>query len=165
MVVAGAGFLGTEVAAAARAMGLEVTVAEPEPVPVRRSLGDRIGAALARGPNRCARRRTGPRRLLCWETSARTTHGGRCGRGGRASSTSSPNAKWASYGCPPARAWPSSERRASSRAGRRTGRPRTSGLQRCWAWTRKGGVLLMYQPSQRGPTRSDGQPAVSTAAS
>ncbi|MFF7756167.1 NAD(P)/FAD-dependent oxidoreductase [Streptomyces sp. NPDC007971] len=47
VVVVGAGFLGTEVAAAVRAMGLEVTVAEPEPVPVRRPFGDRIGALVA----------------------------------------------------------------------------------------------------------------------
>ncbi|MFF3582820.1 FAD-dependent oxidoreductase [Streptomyces mirabilis] len=47
VVVVGAGFLGTEVAAAARTMGLEVTVVEPEPVPVRRLFGDRIGALVA----------------------------------------------------------------------------------------------------------------------
>ncbi|MFF1741766.1 NAD(P)/FAD-dependent oxidoreductase [Streptomyces mirabilis] len=47
VVVVGAGFLGTEVAAAARTMGLEVTVVEPEPVPVRRPFGDRIGALVA----------------------------------------------------------------------------------------------------------------------
>ncbi|ANZ20770.1 FAD-dependent pyridine nucleotide-disulfide oxidoreductase [Streptomyces noursei ATCC 11455] len=47
VVVVGAGFLGTEVAAAARAMGLDVTVAEPEPVPVRRPFGNRIGALVA----------------------------------------------------------------------------------------------------------------------
>ncbi|MFJ9818550.1 NAD(P)/FAD-dependent oxidoreductase [Streptomyces sp. NPDC101151] len=47
VVVVGAGFLGTEVAAAARTMGLEVTVAEPEPVPVHRPFGDRIGALVA----------------------------------------------------------------------------------------------------------------------
>ncbi|GGU82422.1 hypothetical protein GCM10010211_55510 [Streptomyces albospinus] len=42
VVVVGAGFLGTEVAAAARTMGLEVNLVEPEPVPVRRPFGDRI---------------------------------------------------------------------------------------------------------------------------
>lgn len=47
VAVVGAGFLGTEVAAAARTMGLEVTVVEPEAVPVRRPFGDRIGALLA----------------------------------------------------------------------------------------------------------------------
>ena len=46
VVVVGGGFLGTEVAAAARGMGLEVTVAEPQPVPVR-ALGDPIGALVA----------------------------------------------------------------------------------------------------------------------
>ncbi|MFD9285080.1 NAD(P)/FAD-dependent oxidoreductase [Streptomyces mirabilis] len=47
VVVVGAGFLGTEVAAGARTMGLEVTVVEPERVPVRRPFGDRIGALVA----------------------------------------------------------------------------------------------------------------------
>ncbi|GAA1932576.1 NAD(P)/FAD-dependent oxidoreductase [Streptantibioticus ferralitis] len=47
VVVVGGGFLGTEVAAAARTMGLQVTVVEPEPVPVRRPFGDRIGALVA----------------------------------------------------------------------------------------------------------------------
>ncbi|AJC60852.1 FAD-dependent oxidoreductase [Streptomyces sp. 769] len=47
VVVVGAGFLGTEVAAAARTMGLEVTLVEPEPVPVRRPFGDRVGALVA----------------------------------------------------------------------------------------------------------------------
>ncbi|MEU9153487.1 FAD-dependent oxidoreductase [Streptomyces sp. NPDC048417] len=47
VVVVGAGFLGTEVAAAVRTMGLEVTVVEPEPVPVRRPFGDRLGALVA----------------------------------------------------------------------------------------------------------------------
>ena len=42
VVVVGAGFLGTEVAATARVMGLEVTVAEPQPLPVG-PLGGRIG--------------------------------------------------------------------------------------------------------------------------
>ena len=46
VVVVGGGFLGTEVAAAARRMGLEVTVAEPQPVPVR-AFGDPIGALVA----------------------------------------------------------------------------------------------------------------------
>ncbi|WEB44617.1 NAD(P)/FAD-dependent oxidoreductase [Streptomyces yunnanensis] len=47
VVVVGAGFLGTEVAAAAQTMGLEVTLVEPEPVPVRRPFGDRVGALVA----------------------------------------------------------------------------------------------------------------------
>ncbi|MFF2808179.1 NAD(P)/FAD-dependent oxidoreductase [Streptomyces sp. NPDC058000] len=47
VVVVGAGFLGTEVAAAARTMNLNVTVVDPEPVPVRRPFGDRIGALVA----------------------------------------------------------------------------------------------------------------------
>ncbi|MFJ4887321.1 NAD(P)/FAD-dependent oxidoreductase [Streptomyces sp. NPDC088731] len=47
VVVVGAGFLGTEVAASARTMNLKVTLVEPEPVPVRRPFGDRIGTLLA----------------------------------------------------------------------------------------------------------------------
>ncbi|MFI5774364.1 NAD(P)/FAD-dependent oxidoreductase [Streptomyces sp. NPDC051658] len=47
VVVVGAGFLGTEVAAAARTMNLKVTLVEPEPVPVRRPFGDRIGTLVA----------------------------------------------------------------------------------------------------------------------
>ncbi|WP_308409409.1 NAD(P)/FAD-dependent oxidoreductase [Streptomyces pinistramenti] len=46
VVVVGAGLLGTEVAAATRTMNLKVTVVEPEPVPVRRPFGDRIGALV-----------------------------------------------------------------------------------------------------------------------
>lgn len=46
------------------------------------------------------------------------------------------------------------------------GEPKRRGeAQWCWARTSSGRVLLMYQPSTRGPTRSDGQPASSTAAS
>ncbi|MEU5029117.1 NAD(P)/FAD-dependent oxidoreductase [Streptomyces milbemycinicus] len=43
VVVVGAGFLGAEVAAVARTMGLEVTLVDPLPVPMRRQFGDRIG--------------------------------------------------------------------------------------------------------------------------
>jgi 3-phenylpropionate/trans-cinnamate dioxygenase ferredoxin reductase subunit len=43
VVVVGAGFLGSEVASVARGMGLEVTLADPLPVPLYRQLGDRIG--------------------------------------------------------------------------------------------------------------------------
>jgi NADPH-dependent 2,4-dienoyl-CoA reductase/sulfur reductase-like enzyme len=47
VVVVGAGVLGTEVAAAARTMGLEVTLVGPQPVPMHRPFGDRIGALVA----------------------------------------------------------------------------------------------------------------------
>jgi NADPH-dependent 2,4-dienoyl-CoA reductase/sulfur reductase-like enzyme len=47
VVVVGSGFLGTEVAAAARTMGLEVTLVGPQRVPLRRPFGDRIGALVA----------------------------------------------------------------------------------------------------------------------
>ncbi|MFE2634362.1 NAD(P)/FAD-dependent oxidoreductase [Streptomyces scopuliridis] len=43
VVVVGAGFLGAEVAAVARTMGLEVTLVDPLPVPMRRQFGDMIG--------------------------------------------------------------------------------------------------------------------------
>ncbi|WP_329260228.1 NAD(P)/FAD-dependent oxidoreductase [Actinoallomurus sp. NBC_01490] len=45
VVVVGTGFLGTEVAATARTMGAEVTVAGPRPV--LRPFGDRVGALVA----------------------------------------------------------------------------------------------------------------------
>ena len=47
VVVVGAGFLGAEVAAVARQTGLEVTLVDPLPVPMRRQLGHRIGALIA----------------------------------------------------------------------------------------------------------------------
>ncbi|MGW0627809.1 NAD(P)/FAD-dependent oxidoreductase [Streptomyces sp. NPDC002758] len=48
VVVVGAGFLGAEVAATARTLGLEVTLVEPLPVPVYRPFGEGIGALVAR---------------------------------------------------------------------------------------------------------------------
>ncbi|HEY7814215.1 MAG TPA: FAD-dependent oxidoreductase, partial [Nakamurella sp.] len=42
------GFIGIEVAAAARVRGLDVTVIEPEPLPMRRPLGDELAAELLR---------------------------------------------------------------------------------------------------------------------
>ncbi|MDW6057556.1 FAD-dependent oxidoreductase [Streptomyces sp. FXJ1.4098] len=47
VVVVGAGFLGAEVAAVARTMGLEVTLVDPLPVPMHRQFGDRIGQLVA----------------------------------------------------------------------------------------------------------------------
>ncbi|MFI0482069.1 NAD(P)/FAD-dependent oxidoreductase [Actinomadura sp. 9N215] len=47
VVVAGAGWIGLETAAAARAHGNEVTVIEPEPTPLHASLGPELGAAFA----------------------------------------------------------------------------------------------------------------------
>jgi NADPH-dependent 2,4-dienoyl-CoA reductase/sulfur reductase-like enzyme len=47
VVVVGAGFIGSEVAATARERGLDVTVLEALPVPLSRGLGDRMGAACA----------------------------------------------------------------------------------------------------------------------
>jgi 3-phenylpropionate/trans-cinnamate dioxygenase ferredoxin reductase subunit len=43
LVVVGAGFIGAEVAASARAQGVEVTVLEMAPVPLQRALGDDVG--------------------------------------------------------------------------------------------------------------------------
>jgi NADPH-dependent 2,4-dienoyl-CoA reductase/sulfur reductase-like enzyme len=45
VVVVGAGFIGSEVAATCRGRGLEVTVLEALPVPLSRALGDEMGAA------------------------------------------------------------------------------------------------------------------------
>lgn len=47
VVVVGAGFIGSEVAATARSQGLEVTVLEALPVPLERALGPEIGPAVA----------------------------------------------------------------------------------------------------------------------
>jgi NADPH-dependent 2,4-dienoyl-CoA reductase/sulfur reductase-like enzyme len=48
LVVIGAGFIGCEVAASARSLGCDVTVAAPEDVPMERPLGLRLGRALQR---------------------------------------------------------------------------------------------------------------------
>ncbi|MBS2548508.1 FAD-dependent oxidoreductase [Catenulispora sp. NL8] len=48
LVVVGAGFLGAEVAAVARTMGLEVTLVDPSPLPLSRLFGARVGQRLAR---------------------------------------------------------------------------------------------------------------------
>ncbi len=47
VLVVGAGFIGSEVAASARARGLAVTVIEPLPVPLTRGLGERMGGLCA----------------------------------------------------------------------------------------------------------------------
>lgn len=44
VLVVGAGFIGSEVAASARARGLAATVIEPLPVPLARGLGERMGS-------------------------------------------------------------------------------------------------------------------------
>ena len=48
VVVVGAGWIGLEVAAAARAHGNEVTVVEPQPTPLHAVLGPEMGAVFAR---------------------------------------------------------------------------------------------------------------------
>ena len=48
VVVVGAGFIGAEVAASARRMGVEVTVLEMAPVPLVRALGEDVGAIYGR---------------------------------------------------------------------------------------------------------------------
>ena len=47
VVVVGAGFIGAEVAASARGLGLEVTLVEPLPQPLARVLGEEVGAVVA----------------------------------------------------------------------------------------------------------------------
>ena len=44
VVVVGGGWIGCEVAAAARTLGADVTIVEPEDVPLKRVLGERMGA-------------------------------------------------------------------------------------------------------------------------
>ncbi|MBA2280303.1 MAG: FAD-dependent oxidoreductase, partial [Acidimicrobiia bacterium] len=46
LLVVGAGFIGAEVAATARGLGVEVTMVEPLEVPVLRGLGPRLGAVV-----------------------------------------------------------------------------------------------------------------------
>lgn len=48
LVVVGAGWIGTEIAASAREQGLEVTVLDPAPVPLARVLGPEVGSFYAR---------------------------------------------------------------------------------------------------------------------
>jgi NADPH-dependent 2,4-dienoyl-CoA reductase/sulfur reductase-like enzyme len=48
LVVVGAGFIGLEVAASARALGVETTVVEVAPVPLAHAVGAAVGAGLAR---------------------------------------------------------------------------------------------------------------------
>jgi 3-phenylpropionate/trans-cinnamate dioxygenase ferredoxin reductase component len=48
VIVVGAGWIGSEVAASARQMGAEVVLVDPAPVPLQRVLGDDIGAVFAR---------------------------------------------------------------------------------------------------------------------
>jgi NADPH-dependent 2,4-dienoyl-CoA reductase/sulfur reductase-like enzyme len=47
-VVIGAGFIGCEVAASLRKLGVEVTVVEPQPTPLASVLGEQIGELIAR---------------------------------------------------------------------------------------------------------------------
>jgi len=47
LAIVGAGFVGLEVASSALALGLEVTVIEPAPVPFERTLGPAVGSLLA----------------------------------------------------------------------------------------------------------------------
>jgi len=47
VVVVGAGFIGAEVASSCRSLGLQVTVVEPQPVPLMRALGREMGEVCA----------------------------------------------------------------------------------------------------------------------
>jgi 3-phenylpropionate/trans-cinnamate dioxygenase ferredoxin reductase subunit len=47
VVVVGAGFLGTEAAASARLLGLDVTLVDPLPLPLVRQFGDQVASAIA----------------------------------------------------------------------------------------------------------------------
>lgn len=52
VILVGAGFISMEVAASLRKGGLEVTIVAPDPVPLKRVLGERVGRTLqaAQGP-------------------------------------------------------------------------------------------------------------------
>lgn len=47
LLVVGAGFVGAEVAASARGLGLEVTLVDPQPAPLSRVLGEDVGSVFA----------------------------------------------------------------------------------------------------------------------
>ncbi|WP_192831019.1 FAD-dependent oxidoreductase, partial [Mycobacterium sp. UM_Kg27] len=47
-VVIGAGFIGCEVAASLRGLGVQVTLVEPQPAPLAGVLGEQVGALIAR---------------------------------------------------------------------------------------------------------------------
>jgi NADPH-dependent 2,4-dienoyl-CoA reductase/sulfur reductase-like enzyme len=67
VVIVGAGFLGMEVAAAARGLGLEVTAVDPLPQPMVRQVGPLVGSAVAelhRAHGVVVRTGTGVRGLL-----------------------------------------------------------------------------------------------------
>lgn len=59
VVIIGAGFIGSEVASSARALGLEVTIVEAAPVPLTRVVGEAIGEVCA------ALHRANGTRLVC----------------------------------------------------------------------------------------------------
>ena len=59
VVVVGAGFIGAEVAASCRELGVDVTMVEPLPAPLARVLGPEMGRVVGRAPPR-ARRRPAP---------------------------------------------------------------------------------------------------------
>lgn len=78
VIIAGAGFIGLEVAATARGLGAEVVVVEPLASPLERALGPRIGAvceAVHRDHGVDLRLST---RLESLETAARSGSGVRC---------------------------------------------------------------------------------------
>ncbi|HEU0090406.1 MAG TPA: FAD-dependent oxidoreductase [Pseudonocardiaceae bacterium] len=76
LLVIGAGFIGAEVAATARAAGLEVTMLEALPVPFARVLGEQMGALCARlQSDHGVTVRTGVRLAECLNPSADTGGG------------------------------------------------------------------------------------------
>ncbi|MFD9669430.1 NAD(P)/FAD-dependent oxidoreductase [Rhodococcus sp. NPDC059968] len=70
LVVVGAGFLGCEIAAVARAQGLEVTLIDPFEVPMMRAIGARVGSVVAqlhRDHGTEVRMGTGITKLIGWD--------------------------------------------------------------------------------------------------
>ena len=114
VVVVGAGWIGLEVAAAARHHGNEVTVVEPQPTPLHAVLGPEMGAVFAAAAPRRTASTCSPTRVVREFRGA----GGRVGVGGHRRGTP---------GCPPT--WSSSASAPSPNVGAGRGR-RPRGRQR-----------------------------------